>query len=376
MILNHTTQIYQAIKGLNTVFAAKAYSLNMKNITYKIAVLALTLVFVFGYGAGLAEAQTTQTQTTTTYQTSAGVANVTCNSVILKGDVSINPAGTPTTVWFQYGTSSVFESSTVQQQINYSGGFSQQIYNLSPSTTYYYRAVANNFQFGTVHGSIFNFTTPTCGTSSNNYNTSTSQTSQVVVKAPTPVTNVTYVTERITQGKISLVSLSMSADRDQVCRGDSVGFTIEYVNVSSQTLKDVVLRIEIPSELRYRDSSRGIYSDKDKMLTIEIGTLDVGEKGEVVVRADVISNFSVDKPLVTSASLVYTNKGGTQEDAIAYALSKFGCFNSQSGALAFFSGDFFPTTILGWLILILIIAIIVFLSRNAYGTYSAKKGVK
>ncbi|MFA5841636.1 MAG: hypothetical protein WC835_01570 [Candidatus Paceibacterota bacterium] len=369
MILNHTTQIYQVITGLNTVFTAGAYSLNMKKITYKIAAIAMSLVFVFGYGVTAVSAQTYQTTTQTVYQASATANNVTCNSVILKGDVSINPAGTPTNVWFQYGTSSVFENSTIQQQLNYSGVFSQQIYNLSPSTTYYYRAVANNFQFGTVHGSIFNFTTPSCGTSSNNYNTVTSQ-----VVTPAPVTTVRYVTERITQG--SLVFLSMSADQEQVCRGDSVGFTIEYKNISKQILKDVVLRVQIPTEMRYRDSSRGIYSDKDKMLTIEIGTLDIGEKGEVVVRTDVASNFSADKPLVTSANLVYTNKDGAQEDVIAYALSKFGCFASQNGALAFFSGDFFPTTILGWLVLILIILILVLLSRNTYGSYAASKKVK
>jgi hypothetical protein len=191
------------------------------------------------------------------------------------------------------------------------------------------------------------------------------------VPAPAPVTNVTYVTERV--GYTYLASLSVSADREQVCRRDSVGFTVEYANTSKQTLKDVVLRVEIPSEMRYRDSSRGIYSDKDRMLTVEIGTLEVREKGEIVVRVDVVSNFSVDKPLVTSASLVYTNKDGGQDNVTAYALSKFGCVGYQNGALAFWSGDFFPTTILGWLILILIIVIIVLLSRNAYGTYAAKK---
>ena len=94
-------------------------------------------------------------------QTASGI---TCNSVTLNGSVNINPSGTATEVWFEWGTTQSLGNSTTHQTMTTSGNFSQTLTTLSPNTTYYYRAVANNASSGTVQGSIISFTTiASCG---------------------------------------------------------------------------------------------------------------------------------------------------------------------------------------------------------------------
>ena len=177
---------------------------------------------------------------------------------------------------------------------------------------------------------------------------------------------------RVVSSQESLVNLSMTADNEMVCSGETAGFIVEYENVSNQTLKDVVLRVIIPGEFNFDGSSSGVFSSKDNTLTVDIGTLIPDEKGRVTVRISVSRSFSsVDNTLVTTSSLVYTTTDDVQEEVTAYALSKFGCYSNT--ALAFYGWNFFPTTLLGWLILIIIIIVIVILSRRAYGTYVISK---
>lgn len=128
----------------------------MKNMT-KNLILSITALFVFGVITNFAQAQTYGT----TYQDNA---TVTCNSAVLLGDVSIDPPGTPTSVWFEWGVNNYtpFNGSTYQQTVSYSSSFSRPLSNLSPSTTYYYRAVASNYVFGTKYGVTRTFTTPQC----------------------------------------------------------------------------------------------------------------------------------------------------------------------------------------------------------------------
>lgn len=329
----------------------------MKKITSKIILLALALVFTLGYNATVASAQ------------SVTATNITCNSTVFQGEVSINPSGTPTNIWFQWGRSSVLENNTNQQMATYSSPFSQAIYNLSPSTTYYYRAVANNAPFGTVYGETFNFTTPSCGPSTVvNYNTNVTRT----VSTVRAVSN-QLVRTRVVSSQASLVNLSIVADNERVCSGENIGYTIEYVNVSNQTLKNVVLRVAIPGELSFKGSSSGVFSEKDNTLTVEIGNLSPDEKGRVTMRTSVTSAFSENNTIVTTASLVYTTTEGVQEEATAYSLSKFGCYAQSNGAWALYGGNFFPTTLIGWLILIIILVIIVILSRRVYGSYQTAK---
>lgn len=96
------------------------------------------------------------TAPTTTTLAATDIARTTAN---VSG--KINPNGSDTTYWFEYGTSAELGSVTAMQSkasSNSTSTVSISISNLQPLTKYYFRLNAQN-QFGTVNGQILNFTT-------------------------------------------------------------------------------------------------------------------------------------------------------------------------------------------------------------------------
>ncbi|HEY3860799.1 MAG TPA: chitobiase/beta-hexosaminidase C-terminal domain-containing protein [Verrucomicrobiae bacterium] len=87
--------------------------------------------------------------------------NVTPSSATL--EATVNPGGSPATVYFQWGTTPSFGSLTapvnVTQNLGSVQGVSSSLGNLQPDTTYYFQAVANNTG-GTIYGNTLSFTTP------------------------------------------------------------------------------------------------------------------------------------------------------------------------------------------------------------------------
>jgi predicted lipoprotein with Yx(FWY)xxD motif len=100
------------------------------------------------------------TLSTPTVQTSSNTS-VASTGASVTGQIT--PNGTPTTYWFEYGTTNALGSRTASQQIG-SGFYSIPaptfITGLNPNTTYYYRLMSNN-SLGTVYGSVYSFTTNT-----------------------------------------------------------------------------------------------------------------------------------------------------------------------------------------------------------------------
>lgn len=76
-------------------------------------------------------------------------------------NASVNPRGSQTTYWFEYGDSTSFGNTTSFESAgndSVSTGVSAAISNLSPATKYYFRVNAQN-QYGTVNGATREFTT-------------------------------------------------------------------------------------------------------------------------------------------------------------------------------------------------------------------------
>jgi len=85
--------------------------------------------------------------------------NISRTTASLNGQ--INPNGSQTNFWFEYGLTSDLGSVTVIQSAgtdSSSQAISVAVLNLNPLTKYYFRLNAQN-QFGTVNGQILNFTT-------------------------------------------------------------------------------------------------------------------------------------------------------------------------------------------------------------------------
>ena len=80
-------------------------------------------------------------------------------SATLNGNLA-STGGLDCQVWFEYGTTTSYGSSTTQVSKTSTGAFSANISGLNPSATYHFRAVASNTN-GTDYGADMNFTTST-----------------------------------------------------------------------------------------------------------------------------------------------------------------------------------------------------------------------
>ena len=108
---------------------------------------------------------TTNTANTNTIQAGAPIVQTDSttapyiSTVVVNG--TVNPKGSETTFWFEYGLTAELGAVTGFQLAGSGNALlpiSALISNLQPFTKYYFRLNANN-QFGTTNGEIMNFTT-------------------------------------------------------------------------------------------------------------------------------------------------------------------------------------------------------------------------
>jgi hypothetical protein len=262
----------------------------------------------------------------------------------------------PTTAWFEWGTTGAFGNRTSSQSVttNTSTYISDNVSGLTAGTVYYYRTVVQN-QNGTAYGDTVRFQ---------------AQRGTVIVNNPPRVVT-RVVTQRdvvVANSAPSLLELRVENIYDRMCIGGEMNYTVTYKNVSSQTLQNAVLRIAHPKELTFINSSRGDYEVVDRTVTIALGDIPVGGSGTIQVSARVNSSAVIGNLAVTTATVVYTNTTTrAQEDAIAYSLitvSNDCPTNNNLGASAFGLTSFFPQTLLGWLLLILVILALIVIGRQ------------
>jgi len=150
-----STSPISAGSGASSVNAATSLSLLDSSTTYYFRIVAENN-YGTSYGSQLSFSTTAATPPTVT---TASTTNITTSSSTFNGTVTAN--GTATTLWFEYGTSLSYGSSTSPQSAG-SGVLpiflSTSTEGLAPGSQYYVRAVANN-SGGTVYGDSDTFTT-------------------------------------------------------------------------------------------------------------------------------------------------------------------------------------------------------------------------
>ena len=301
------------------------------------------------------------------------VSNVTTSSARLSGLGLVNN-NINTNGYFEYGTTQGLGLTTTSQSIGsaQSSPFYQTVSNLPPSTIYYYRAVVTN-QYGTSRGDILSFRTLDTNYNYDNTNTNTNTTTtRYIYRNATVVSNTNTTTGGTSRP--SLVFLTVSRDGETIGRGDTVEYVVNYKNVSSKNLQNIVLQILIPREFQFMETSRGYFSTADSTVVVNVGNLNPQEEGSVSVTVKVTTDAQLGKIVVVTANLAYTvidnnNNNSTQEEVFAYSKNTIEEDNGQiqQGALAFlFGGGFLPNSLLGWLLLILLIVLLILAARKAY----------
>jgi len=312
----------------NTTYYFRLYASNNYGSDYG-SILSFTT------NGNVVPVQTGNLSVTTTVATSVGRTTARLNGLASNTDGA-------STVWFDYGTDSSVPFTTGARAIGYGAyqALSESVANLAPGTTYYYRISGSSPANGTVHGALAVFTTATASTTIFvNTSTGGNGNSNIMLKIETPFENVNA--------------------------GNTVPFTVTYKNISGSTLKNAVLTVTLPGLLDFSQSSTGLFDNSTHAVTVRLGSLDKNEEGTMNVVATAKDPTGTNGSAVTTATMGFTLPSGAQDEAIAYAFNTVGS-NSSLAGLALFGTGFFPTTFLGWLILILIIALIIALARRLY----------
>ncbi len=280
-------------------------------------------------------------QTTQVY---TGAPNlVTQNSARLNGNL-VQSGGLATQVYFQWGTTQNYGFTTASQYagtVN-SAPFFNTITGLSANTVYHYRAVATNSS-GTFYGDDQSFST-------------------LAATVVVPPTVITTVVAGVGSGS-NLVSLAVN-DNQQInaCVGNIVNYNVTYKNISGHTLNNVVLQVLLPKDVEFQSSNPGIYNAADHSVTLAIGTLIKDQAGSMNITGVVLRSAINRNNVVAQATIAFTNPvNNSQETAIAYGLGNTTNCNSLAG-LALFGNGFWPTTLIGWLALILILLLLIYLA--------------
>ena len=278
--------------------------------------------------------------------------NVSAYSARLNGLIASTNGGSSVEAYFEYGTTEDLGQQTSQQLVSASGAENYfDTISTTPDTTYYYRAalVSN----GTIYrGSIIAFTTPALQTNTggNDY-----------YVAP-PV----YVHDRTTYGVgagSAYVSLGMTDQFQSVAPGDMIIYTVDYKNITTSSLCNVMLNVILPGGVTFRQSTQGVLTTSNTVVA-SIGTLTPGQEGTVVIQAMVDDTVAPGSTLVATSTLSFQLPSGAQDSAVAYAVNTVTQRNYLAGAAFLGWGGFFPSTLLGWVLLIAIIILIVLLIRR------------
>ncbi len=341
----------------NTTYYYRAVARNSQGTVYGNA-----LSFSSGYSSNVLTGGYSTAPSATTL-----LATELTGSVAKLNGLIFTTANQPSNAWFEWGTNTNLGNKTQTFNVGSlpSIKHSDLISGLTVGTTYYYRVVAEN-PYGKGYGAIMNFV----ATGSANApvdNTVVINVPKDTTTSPKPTTVITTTGETK-----SPILLTLDGGADIITGGEQRGYRTTWKNESAQTVKNVVLRVIFPQSITIVSADKGIISKADNALNIEIGTLAKGDTGEVFVTAIADRGLTKGQLVVVTANMVYTSGSEAQGDAVAYVIQHGEQASSLLGASLFGSGSFLPTTLFGWILLVIFLLILVLLGNYLYGQYMVK----
>jgi hypothetical protein len=231
---------------------------------------------------------------------------------------------------------------------------SQAILGLTPNTNYYYQAVVRNCA-GTSVGTVRSFTT-----------------SNDTVRDNVIIRTVTNTTTNTGTGAGSFIKLMITNNREMVRSTKETTYDVAWENVSGRDLENLVLEVNFPTQVTVIDTDHGSIKRDAHSVVYKIGDLAKKEKGDMSIVIDAAGNLRDGDPVVAQAIMAFENpKTAATENAIAYDADEFSTASASGSAFgaSVFGLGFLPTSLAGWLLILLILLVIAllvhsYLSRN------------
>lgn len=268
-------------------------------------------------------------------------------------------SGQSSSAWFEWGTTTTLGNKTNTFNVGAlpSIRHSDMLSGLTVGQKYYYRVVAENV-FGKTYGAIMSFTG---GSSSTN----------VVTNTTTRTTTTTRATTATVRTIAIPVTLALDGGGETVAPKEERAYRVSWKNESTQSLKNVVLRVTFPQSMTVKSADKGVILAADNAVALEIDTLTKGTTGEATINAIASRGLAQDELIVVTANMVYTDSVGVQGDVVAY-VTQHGAIEQSQTASLFGTGEFLPTTVLGWALLLLLVLALVLLGNTLYGRMTVK----
>ena len=160
--------------------------------------------------------------------------------------------------------------------------------------------------------------------------------------------------------------------------GEQVVLSLRYQNQSNETLGNVALRSFLPigAEFVSADNGQGQMVNFDRTTAFTVGNLAPGAMGELRLTMRVAKTTSSGDQLILTGLVSYNRASGERVDGDASAtILVAGAANTNGNAISnlnrsgvgpgLLGSAFFPTSIFGWLGLILLILVILFVVRKS-----------
>ena len=272
-------------------------------------------------------------------------------------------ANQPSNAWFEWGMNSSLGNKTQTVSVGAlpSVRHSDVLTGLVQGQTYYYRIVAEN-PYGKVYGLINSFV-------SEGNSGATQTTNTTVTTTPVYTNRSVSVVNRVVPAS-SAISLSIDGGAEVITGGEKRSYHVVWKNDSTQHLKNVILHVTFSQKMNFGSATMGEFSASSNAVVVEVKTLAPGETGGMFIVATADRSVKTGDLIVVTANMVYTNTDGTQSDALAYMTHRGETSSGVLGASIFGAGSFLPTTLFGWMILIILILILVLLGNHVYGRFS------
>ena len=339
-VVNHgtvTANGNEIISGLsnNTTYYFRCAAQNQYGTSYGSA-----LSFYTGTGGGA------QPTVITNLATNIGQTSARLNGL------GVNLSNTATDGWFEWGASQSLGNTSSRVSLGNieSKTFYYSLFGLEPNTTYYFRAVVENNN-GKGYGDILNF-----------------RTNSAYVPPATPTETPKIRDASITKTLTNLSTGNGTDTSTSALRGHTVRFTIKAENTGDYTLANTSIKDRIPYYLEFANATEKLaYNDPQREVVWFIGDLPPRESRTVIL--DVI--ITDDAPMGT----VITNIARIEADRLTKNSNETTITVSDvigAAAVGFIAGSFFPTTFLGWLLLLTFILILVLVIRALIGRSKRK----
>ena len=247
------------------------------------------------------------------------------------------------------------------------------LYHLNQATTYQYRAVMKYngktyktaWKTFTTHGVV---TVASAGTPSDPLGAT--PTNEPIATLPTNPVTASKATAKIASSvKSSIytagsnhangVAIGITDTQARVSQDDIIEFTVQYQNTRTTSLMNTELAVVLPEEYEYVSSKSDFqYDESSNTITLPIGRIaSGGAVKSVTFKARAIGDTNRD--VKTTATLYYEGGKISASDRDAY----HGGSKSVLGASVFGAG-FFPQTLFGWVLIILLITVVIIAARR------------